>query len=167
MHIINKLYKSYQQEIYYYLYGLTKNQVLSEDLTSETFASAIKSLPNFRGDSNIKTWLFSIARHKWYEYIRKEKSEKIINERLECYIIEKQPIDINDFDNKEIVERILQLLEQEGSRQKEIVMLRIEGYSFYEIGEKIGISENSARVIDFRTRKKVRETLKKEGYEND
>lgn len=167
MHIINKLYKSYQQEIYYYLYGLTKNQVLSEDLTSETFASAIKSLPNFRGDSNIKTWLFSIARHKWYEYIRKEKSEKLINERLELYIIEKQPIDINDFDNKEIVERILQLLEQEGSRQKEIVMLRIEGYSFYEIGEKIGISENSARVIDFRTRKKVRETLKKEGYEND
>lgn len=167
MHIINKLYKSYQQEIYYYLYGLTKNQVLSEDLTSETFASAIKSLPNFRGDSNIKTWLFSIARHKWYEYIRREKSEKLINERLEFYIIEKQPIDINDFDNKEIVERILQLLEQEGSRQKEIVMLRIEGYSFYEIGEKIGISENSARVIDFRTRKKVRETLKKEGYEND
>lgn len=167
MHIINKLYKSYQQEIYYYLYGLTKNQVLSEDLTSETFASAIKSLPNFRGDSNIKTWLFSIARHKWYEYIRREKSEKLINERLECYIVDKQPIYIYDFDNKEIVERILQLLEQEGSRQKEIVMLRIEGYSFYEIGEKIGISENSARVIDFRTRKKVRETLKKEGYEND
>lgn len=43
-------------------------------------------------------------------------------------------------------------------------MMRVEGYSFYEIGNKLHISEDSARVIDFRTKKKLREILIKEGF---
>ena len=42
--------------------------------------------------------------------------------------------------------------------------MRLAGYSFYEIGTKHGISENSARVIDFRTKTKIRQILKKEGF---
>lgn len=45
--------------------------------------------------------------------------------------------------------------------------MRIEGYSFYEIAMKYNISESSARVIDFRTKKKIRGILEKEGLSND
>ena len=41
--------------------------------------------------------------------------------------------------------------------------MRIEGYSFHEIGMKYGISESSARVIDFRAKEKIRKILKEEG----
>ena len=41
-------------------------------------------------------------------------------------------------------------------------MKRIDGYSYYEIAEKYGISEGSARVIDFRMKKKIRDILEKE-----
>lgn len=34
-------------------------------------------------------------------------------------------------------------------------MMRIDGFSFYEIGEKYNISENSARVIDFRVKFRI------------
>lgn len=75
MFVIKKLYEKYKQDVFGYLISLTHNPTLSEDLTSETFLSAIKSLPNFKGNSDIKTWLFSIARHKWYENLRKEKHD--------------------------------------------------------------------------------------------
>ena len=61
--------------------------------------------------------------------------------------------------------RILDLLDNEDKRAKAIVMMRVEGYSFHEIGNKFKISEGSARVIDFRTKKKLREILIKEGFE--
>ena len=41
----------------------------------------------------------------------------------------------------------------------------IEGFSFAEIATKLCISESSARVIDFRTKKKLQQQLRKEGYD--
>jgi RNA polymerase sigma-70 factor (ECF subfamily) len=41
--------------------------------------------------------------------------------------------------------------------------MRVEGYSFFEIAQKHGISESSARVIDHRAKRKIREALAKEG----
>ncbi len=64
--------------------------------------------------------------------------------------------------NKHQGEMILSLLEKESERTKDIVLMRIDGYSFYEISTKHSISESSARVIDFRAKKKIREFLEKE-----
>lgn len=63
-----------------------------------------------------------------------------------------------------MVERIYSLLDKEPERTQRIVLMRLEGYSFYEIGTAVGISENSARVIDFRAKTKIRQILKKEGF---
>ena len=66
-----------------------------------------------------------------------------------------------------LVQRIYELLEDEPERTQSIVNMRLEGYSFYEIGTKHGISESSARVIDFRAKAKIRRQLEKEGFEHD
>ena len=65
------------------------------------------------------------------------------------------------------LDRIYHLLEQEPERTRNIVLMRLDGYSFYEIGQKYGISESSARVIDFRTKEKLRKILKKEGFADE
>lgn len=163
---IEQIYEEYKKDVYYYLYGLTRNQSVSEELTSEVFVSAITSLPNYKGASTIKTWLFSIARNKWYEHIRKEKKYKGIQERLESYIIDSDFNVENDYENKEIFEKIVSLLNMEDERSREIVNMRVEGYSFYEISQKMNISESSSRVIDFRVRKRIRESLIKEGIKD-
>ena len=63
---------------------------------------------------------------------------------------------------KEVISRINELLEAKDERSKEIIYMRAEGYSFLEIGNKLNISENSARVIEFRTRRWLKEQLIKE-----
>lgn len=159
---ITELYPQYQTDVYYYLLGLCHNQTTAEDLTSETFLAAIRALPTFRGESSPKTWLFSIARYQWFAHLRKEKKEQSILERLELSEVTISPED--SVTMQAVTDRILALLDLERPKVKEVVLLRLEGYSFYEIGEQVGISENSARVMDFRTRKKLKDILEKEGY---
>ena len=59
--------------------------------------------------------------------------------------------------------RLRQLLDAEEERTRQVVSLRIAGHSFAAIGRRLGISEGSARVIDFRAKKKIQSILKKEG----
>lgn len=161
---IDFIYQQYKKDVFYFLYHLSQNQNIAEDLTSEVFLQAIKSLPSFRGDSHIKTWLFGIARLKWFEFIRKEKRNLGLKEKLILYTEELDFFYENySFDNH-TYERILELLNLENEKAKQIIFMRVEGYSFFEIGNRLSISENSARVIDFRTKKKIKEILVKEGY---
>lgn len=159
--MIELLFKKYKNDVYAYLISLTHNKTLAEDLTSETFLSAIKSLSKFKGQSSAKTWLFSIARFKWYEHLRKEKI-KFTDDDLLVYSLS----DIKNIEqeviNSELVKRTYELLD--GDKNKDIFIMRILGFSYYEISLKHNISESSARVIEFRTRKKLKEILAKEGY---
>lgn len=164
MFIIKDLYEQYKQDVFLYLVSITHDRALSEDLVSETFLAAIKSLGNFKGNSDIKTWLFSIARHKWYEYLRKEKPTLALDLFMKFYISEESsPIKVAV--ENEITKRVLELLKEEDERTSKIVMMRVEGYSFYEIGKNFNISQGSARVIDFRAKKKLRDSLIREGYD--
>ncbi len=158
---LKQIYEMYKQDVFHYLLSLTHDHILSEDLTSETFLSALKSLPSFRGESDIKTWLFSIARYRWFGYLRKRKEDLTFNELTENYL--KDAMDLQEMVlNIHQSEMILSLLEKEPKRTKDIILMRINGYSFYEIATKYTISESSARVIDFRGKKKIREFLEKE-----
>lgn len=164
--LIKELYETYKNDIYYYLLSLTHNSHLSEDLTSETFLGAITSIHTFRGEADIKTWLFSIARYKWYEYLRKRKEEISFEELAETYIVGEDAME-NRIHNKEVAKRCLDILNEELERTRSIVMMRIEGYSYHEIALKFGISESSARVIDFRAKKKIQKILEKEGTSHE
>lgn len=157
---IEKLYMQYKQDIYHYLLSLTHNPNLSEDLLSDTFLSVMKSIHSFQGNSTVKTWIFSIARHKWLEYLRKTHHEICFDELATVYLNE----DIEEnVVQKDIINRIKIILLQEEERTSSIVRMRIAGYSYYEISLKFGISEGSARVIDFRAKRKIKEILLKEG----
>jgi RNA polymerase sigma-70 factor (ECF subfamily) len=157
---IEDFYITYKQDVYVYLLSLTHNPNLSEDLLSETFVNSISSIGNFRGQSSVKTWLFSIARNLWLQSIRKKKHTVEYNDLLEIYVsdsIEEKLI------TKETVKRINTLLHAKDERTQKIVNMRVEGYSYGEIAKEVNMSESSARVIDFRTKKYIKVNLEKEG----
>jgi RNA polymerase sigma-70 factor, ECF subfamily len=160
---IQTIYELNKHDVYSYLPSLTHNKSLSEDLTSDVFLGAITALPAFRGNSSIKTWLFSIARHKWYEYLRKSKKELAAEDFMRIYLSDDTNLETAMI-TKELVGRIYELLNQEPVKNKDIVLMRIDGYSYFEISQKYDVSESSARVIDFRTKGRIRANLWKEGY---
>ncbi len=164
--LIQDVYAEYSKEIYRYFYGLTLDAGLSEDLTADVFLEAVKSLRTFKNNSSIKTWLFSIARHRWHHYLRKKKAQPLIVQEGLCVTadmidecsVEKSMID------RAMLDRIQELLKSLSSQAQDVMCLRMQGFSYYEIAVKLGISENSARVIEFRARARVKQILKEEGF---
>ena len=160
MNSIENLYLEYKQDVFNYLLSHTHDPTLSEDLLSETFVKAIYSIGRFKGNSSIKTWLFGIARNLWLQNLRKYRVTVEYSDLLEVYVTD------NIFENfytKQIYERVDELLKTKDIQVQKIVKMRVEGISYSEISDRIGISENSARVIDFRTKKWLKDMLKKEG----
>lgn len=162
---IQDVFKLYYRDVYSYLYSLCRDAFLAEDLACETFLEAVRSFVTFRGDSDVKTWLFTIARRRWFAHLRRAKRAPpadaldALAERLESGAAGTE----ERCERGALAGRVRALLDGEPARTRGIVLMRAEGYSFYEIGRKFGVSENSARVIDFRAREKIRAALKREG----
>lgn len=157
---IEKFYKEYKQDVYGYLLSLTNNPTLSEDLLQETFIKSISSISNFKGNSSVKTWLFGIARHLWLQSLRKEKSTLEYSDLLGLYVRDSIAEGVIA---KEVADKINLLLSEKDERTQRVIHMRVEGISYKEISEKVGISENSARVIDFRIKRWLKSALEKEG----
>lgn len=162
--LLEELFANCYQDVYRYLYSLCRDASLAEDLASEVFLEAVGSIVSFREQSDIKTWLFSIARHRWFAFLRK-KNRTVHTEEYPLHLASREPTPEILCYGRELTDRIQQLLQAEQQRPREIFMLRMEGLSFREIGQRVGVSENSARVMEFRLRNKLRKILEEEGFE--
>lgn len=157
---IEILYHKYNKDIFRYIYSITKDKNLSEDILQETFLRAINSINSFKGDSTIKTWLFSIARYSLYDYYRKNKIELSIEEILEIPKLKDE-----SRESYNLLKYIIkEFLETQDKTKQCIFNMRIEGYSYNEIGEKLGLNSGSTRVIFFRMKNELKKKLEKEDY---
>ncbi len=74
----DSLVDRYSGDIYALLYRVTENAEEASDLTQDTFMRALRSIGGFRGDSELKTWLFRIAinesrnRFRWWKRRRRD-----------------------------------------------------------------------------------------------
>lgn len=157
---IELLYRLYAKDLYNFILSICKDKNLSDDILQTTFVEAIKSIEGFKGQSSVKTWLFSIAKHQCYKHLKKKKIYVNIDEYNP--ISEENVIDttITNMRSQDIMKHINDLDEPNRS----IVILRIVGeYSFLEIGKLIGKSENYCRVTFYRLKNKIRKEF--EEYE--
>jgi len=76
----DSLVTRYSGDIFALLYRITEDAEEAGDLTQETFLNALKAIKNFRGEADLKTWLFRIAineshnRFRWWKRRQKEKT---------------------------------------------------------------------------------------------
>ena len=159
MQSMEELYRLYYADLYRYLLFLTKDTTHAEDLLMETFLKAITAVHRFRGDSSVKTWLFGIARNLWLQELRQKH---ISPEQYLTSIYWDIPLE-EHFDHRELLLTVSNYLTQRSERERTIFTMRLQGYSYAEIAANLSISENSARVIEFRLKKELTDTLKKEG----
>lgn len=161
MQTIRLLYEQYKDDVFRYLLSLTHDSTLSEDLTSETFLAAIKNFSTFRGEADIKTWLFSIARYSWYKHLRQQKTDVSYEQLTEQYLA-LAPDLVQLVQDQELITACNELLAKETEQTQEIINMRIQGYSYYEIANHFRMNESSIRVINFRMREKFRQLMKEE-----
>lgn len=154
MENIDEIYKKYANLIKNYIYAITENINLSEEIMQETFIVAINQIDKFRGECDISVWLCSIAKKILYKETKKSNSKNMLpideldissNENIEENYISK--------DNKIKLYKTLQNLD---ANTREVMYLRFTGdLTFKEIGQILGKSENWARVTFFRGKQKL------------
>lgn len=160
MEALEELYHIYGRELFEYLCWLTKDPHRAEDILQECFIRAMKGILKFQGRSSLKTWLFSIARNCYIDDLRKRREIKSLEDIPEiagAFDLEGKVL------NRELKDSITLALNTLDDRSRKVVTLRSQGFSFSEIGVQTGISEGSARVLNHRAMKKLKEFFEKEG----
>ncbi len=153
----NQLHKKYREDIYKYLYYLSGDSFIAEDLTQETFLGAFKSIRYFKGESKVSTWVFQIAKYTFYDYLRDKKKDNSLVEDI------KETVDGSSehspevlYGRKEDTTQLLEALKKLKQPQQHIVILRIYNELSYKmIGEIFNQSENWARVNFYRAKNKL------------
>jgi RNA polymerase sigma-70 factor (ECF subfamily) len=69
-----ELYDRYFPRVYAFTSRRLRNRADAEEVTQEVFTAVFRSLPSFRGDSQLLTWIFGIARNTINSQIRRERS---------------------------------------------------------------------------------------------
>ena len=153
MEDMQTVYQRHAQTVYKFLLAKTRDPHLAEELTQETFCQALKSLDTFRGDCTPQVWLCAIAKHLWYQQLRKQKRE-VPTEDL--------PESPGPSAEEGLLERegqldLLRLVHNLPEPAREVVYLRaFGGLSFREIGDVMGRTETWARVTFYRSKEKLR-----------
>lgn len=163
---MEEIYYEYSKFVYGYLLSLTKNNEIANELTQETFYSAIKNINKFRNDSSVKTWLYKIAKNKYIDYYKKNKKIKEINineiSENDTRYLSENTLEEN-FQNKQQIIDIYKKIHKLDENSKEVVFLRLIGeLNYKEIGNIMGKSEEWARVTFYRAKIRIREDLKDE-----
>ena len=157
MQDIEKIYKEYFETVNKYLFCLTRNSDISEELTQETFYKAVKKIDTSKGDCKMSVWLCQIAKNLWYDQCRKNK--KFVDTK-EVDLLNVQALNtleeqVISNDEKISLYKKMQYLDE---KTREVMYLRISGeLTFKEIADILNKTETWARVTFYRGKNQLKE----------
>jgi RNA polymerase sigma-70 factor (ECF subfamily) len=130
-----------------------------EELVQDTFVRAFSSIDSFRGDSSLRTWLFTIERRLMLDRRRAERRQKAT-----------VPVDdadaVTEYDAldalvaEEAESKVRRAVDALSPMQREVFTLRVEqGMSYRDIAEIVGSTEGAARVHYHNAMRAVKESV--------
>ena len=160
-------------EIYGLLYRLTENSEEARDLTQETFLRAFQSIGHFRGDADLKTWIYRIAinqaRNRWRWWRRRRRDSTV---SIDSTNVDGRPTLVATLraNSSSDPEQATLARERESALRtalssvrrvyREAVVLRdIEGFSYEEIAATLEISVGTVKSRLARGRQELRQKL--------
>ncbi len=160
--------RKYQAFVYATAYRFLQSREDALDVSQEVFLRAIQHIHQFRGESSIKTWLYTITRNAAASWVRKYRRDLPIpedfdpNQRL---VSAEAPPD-QQVEGRELQDILDRIILQLPEKQREVFVLRyIEGMSYEEISKVTGTSVGGLKANYFHAIKKIGAKLREYGYE--
>lgn len=161
-----QIYRDYFNDVFLYIRRLSDNEHIAEEITSETFYKAMRSVESFRGDCDIRVWLCQIAKNCYCSYLKKAgRVDSIEDIDLLNVSVPDETVEERLARQDEVMQ-IQKILHDVPDPYKEVFMWRVFAeLSYKQIGQLFGKSENWACVTYHRARNMIRERL--EGSKNE
>jgi RNA polymerase sigma factor (sigma-70 family) len=139
-----------------------RSESVADDLLQQTFLKVHQARAQFRGESPVRPWVFSIAaRVRIDELRRRMRQPKLTEDGLEAVEQAPAPQPPDPAVTADNAARVQAALESLPETQRVVVHLhRYEGLTFAEIAKVLDTSDGAVRVRAFRAYEKLRELLK-------
>ena len=155
MDTIERIYRAYFTDVYRYCMRLCGDPDIAEELTSDTFFTAMQKIDRFRGDCELRVWLCEIAKNRYLSEQRKKRTVPL-DETVESAADSPESLAVQRDDADRATEAVHRLDEP----YKEVFLLRVYGeMPFENIGRLFGKTANWACVTFHRAKAKIKAEL--------
>lgn len=156
----DQIFEAYFGDVFRYVRGLSGDEYIAEEITSETFFKALRSIDSYRGECDIRVWLCQIAKNTYYSYIRKAGKIKTVEIDTAGSIADPSACVAERVADAEQARQVREVLHTLNEPYREVFMWRVFAeLSFTQIGQIFGKTENWACVTYHRARKMLRSRL--------
>jgi RNA polymerase sigma-70 factor (ECF subfamily) len=141
------------------------------DLTQETFVALYTGLDSFRGDSELSTWLFRIARNTRYQWFRRRRARQGVEHRnpgtdrrrqTARDVVDPQSSPGEQVEQEQNLRLLREALETLPEKMRECLRYRIyDELSYREIADRMGVSIQTVKAHLYQAREKLKKLLRR------
>jgi RNA polymerase sigma factor (sigma-70 family) len=160
------LYARYQRRIAAYVYGMVKDHGRAEDITQDVFISALRRMRETERPIVFKPWVYEIAKNACIDQFRRSRRAEEVSfdagEGLgsadQGRLVASEPTPDMAIHTKQQLDDLCGAFGGLSENHHEILVLReLEGFSYREIGERMGLSRPGVESTLFRARRRLTE----------
>lgn len=159
----SELVKKYHRRVFQLAYSFTRNRETADDISQEVFVKAYFALPKFRFRSEFSTWIYRIAMNHIMDYIRKRRVKILsLDDVSPDFAVQedetlKREKAAEEEEKRKVVFEVLQSLPL---KYRMIITLRdIQGFSYEEISQIMGVSPGTVDSRLHRARKMLKDKV--------
>ncbi|WP_303316788.1 RNA polymerase sigma factor [Flavivirga abyssicola] len=155
-----KLLNLYQERLYWHIRKLVITHENADDVLQNTFLRIYKSLPNFKQQSSLHTWMYRIAYNESLRFLEKNNKRKSvsINDVNASYL--NHLVSDVFFDSNEAQLKLQHILFELPEREREIFQMKyFDDLTFREIEEIINVKESTIKSSYYNTVKHIEKNM--------
>lgn len=154
------IYNRYKSGVYYYVYKMLNDKMITEDIVQNVFLKFFENLDIIKDKNSIAAWLYTTARNEIYEALRRKKRKPeffidlgVMNSDTDI------PLEYEFKELKRLIAAELALIPED---QREVYLLKeYSELSYRDIGDILGIDEGLVKSRLFKVRQKLIKRLSK------
>jgi RNA polymerase sigma-70 factor (ECF subfamily) len=160
---IETFVRQYETGVFRLALSIVGDVAEANEITQETFISALRSLPTYREEKSFKAWLYTIALNHSRSHLRKHKSLERLGNILRSVLrveTQKQVLPEEAIIQNEKEAALWNSLNQLDEKFRTVVVLRyFHELSIHEISEILSVNEGTIHSRLHSAREKLREAL--------
>jgi len=148
--------KEHEHSLFNYVNRQLRDAEVSEEIVQDVFVDFLEALRSFNFQSKLKTYLYSIAKYKVIDVMRKKKVKKIIFSALPQHFVESlTPVLMDDqIERKELAGKIQSVIDELPHDYQIILRLKyIDGERVKNIANRLSLTFKATESLLFRARK--------------
>ncbi len=161
-----QLYQRYQRRIAAYVHGMVKDHGRAEDITQEVFMSALRRMRETERPIVFKPWVYEIAKNACIDAFRRSRRTEEVSYDADqglgaadhLKLVSNTPTPDDAIDTRQALDDLRGAFGGLSESHHDILVMReLEGLSYREIGERLGMSRPSVESTLFRARRRLSE----------